>query len=180
MASSGMPWLRAASANSCPVMPSPGSASRPGALMSSSRTPSRYRQRAGYGAVVPSAAGEHTDRTCHAHPRGAVMDDPALDRLRSELSEVKDQLAATSDVLTAIGRSASDVDGVLGTVVDSARQLCHADVAQIHLVEEGILVLARSSGLSEAGVEYMARHPMGPDRQSLIGRVQLYGTVQQI
>ena len=108
------------------------------------------------------------------------MDDPALDRLRSELSEVKDQLAASSDVLTAIGRSASDIDAVLGTVVDSARQLCHADVAQIHLVEEGILVLARSSGLSEAGVDFMARHPVGPDRQSLLGRVQLYGTTQQI
>ncbi|HEY7273437.1 MAG TPA: ATP-binding protein, partial [Actinoplanes sp.] len=108
------------------------------------------------------------------------MDDSALNRLQIELSEVKEQLAATSDVLTTIGRSASDVDAVLGSVVDSARQLCHADVAQIHLVEDGILVLARSSGLSEAGVEYMVRHPMGPDRQSLIGRVQLYGMVQQI
>ena len=103
-----------------------------------------------------------------------------LERLRTELTEVKDQLFATSDVLTAIGRSASDVDAVLGTVVDSARQLCHADVAQIHLVEDGVLKLARSSGLSEAGVEFMARHPMGPDRQSLIGRVQLYGKAQQI
>ena len=103
-----------------------------------------------------------------------------LERLRTELAEVKDQLFATSDVLTAIGRSASDVDAVLGTVVDSARQLCHADVAQIHLVEDGVLKLARSSGLSEAGVEFMARHPMGPDRQSLIGRVQLYGKTQQI
>jgi signal transduction histidine kinase/DNA-binding response OmpR family regulator len=108
------------------------------------------------------------------------MDESALNRLQNELAEVKDQLAASSDVLDAIGRSASDVDAVLGTVVDSARQLCHADVAQIHLVEAGILVLARSSGLSEAGVEFMARHPVGPDRQSLIGRVQLYGTVQQI
>ena len=61
------------------------------------------------------------------------MDDPALARLQNELSEVKEQLAATSDVLTAIGRSASDVDAVLGTVVDSARQLCHADVAQIRV-----------------------------------------------
>ena len=32
----------------------------------------------------------------------------ALERLRSELDEVKDQLAATSEVLTAIGRSASE------------------------------------------------------------------------
>ncbi|HET6533084.1 MAG TPA: GAF domain-containing protein [Actinoplanes sp.] len=100
--------------------------------------------------------------------------------LAAELSEVKDQLSATSEVLTAIGRSASDVDAILGAVVDSARQLCHADVSQIHLVEDGVLKLARSSGLSAAGVDFMARHPVGPDRQSLIGRVQLYGTTQQI
>jgi signal transduction histidine kinase/DNA-binding response OmpR family regulator len=106
--------------------------------------------------------------------------DAALEVLRAELTEVKDQLSATSDVLTAIGRSTSDVDAVLGAVVESARQLCHASVSQIHLVENNILRLARSSGLSEAGVDFMARHPMGPDRQSLIGRVQLYGTTQQI
>jgi signal transduction histidine kinase/DNA-binding response OmpR family regulator len=120
------------------------------------------------GAVVDAKGGE----------RGTGQAD--LERLQSELAEVKEQLFATSDVLTAIGRSASDVDAVLGTVVDSARRLCHADVAQIHLVEGEIVKLARSSGLSEAGVDFMARHPVGPDRQSLIGRVQLYGETQQI
>jgi signal transduction histidine kinase/DNA-binding response OmpR family regulator len=112
--------------------------------------------------------------------KGAVVDQDSEERLRTELSEVKEQLFATSDVLAVIGRSASDVDSVLGTVVESARQLCHADVSQIHLVEGEVLRLARSSGLSAAGVDLMARHPMGPDRQSLIGRVQLYGTTQQI
>ena len=121
--------------------------------------------------------------------KGAVVDidneepgtgQAALERLRGELDEVKDQLSATSDVLTAIGRSASDVDAVLGAVVDSTRQLCHADVAQIHLVEGEVLKLARSSGLSEAGVDYMARNPVGPDRRSLLGRVRLYGQIQQI
>jgi len=106
--------------------------------------------------------------------------DAALEALRAELTEVQDQLSATSDVLTAIGRSTSDVDAVLGAVVDSARKLCHANVSQIHLVEDKVLRLVRSSGLSEAGVDFMTRHPMGPDRQSLIGRVQLYGTTQQI
>jgi signal transduction histidine kinase/DNA-binding response OmpR family regulator len=108
------------------------------------------------------------------------IDRATVEGLRRELSEVKDQLFATSDVLTAIGRSAADVDAVLGAVVDSARHLCRADVAQIHLVEGEIVKLARSSGLSEAGVEFMARHPVGPDRQSLIGRVRLYGRTQQI
>jgi transcriptional regulator with GAF, ATPase, and Fis domain len=101
-------------------------------------------------------------------------------RLREDLAEVRQQLRATSEVLTAIGRSASDVDAVLGTVVDSARRLCRADVAQIHLVEGEVLRLVRSSGLSDAGVEFMARHPVGSDRRSLIGRVLLYGRTQQI
>jgi signal transduction histidine kinase len=103
-----------------------------------------------------------------------------LERLRSNLADARMQLQATSEVLTAIGRSASDVDAILGTVVENARRLCGADVAQIHLVEGEILKLARSSGLSEEGVDFMARHPVGPDRTSLIGRVRLYGRTQQI
>ncbi|HEX2362842.1 MAG TPA: response regulator [Jiangellaceae bacterium] len=106
--------------------------------------------------------------------------DAVSERLRSDLADAKMQLQATSDVLTAIGRSVSDVDAILGTVVDNARRLCRADVAQIHLVEGEILKLARSSGLSEEGVDFMARHPVGPDRTSLIGRVRLYGRTQQI
>ena len=106
---------------------------------------------------------------------GGVVDvrdgETDVDRLRSDLAEAQKQLAATSEVLTAIGRSTSDVDAILGAVVDSARRLCRADVAQIHLVEGDLLRLARSSGLSEAGVEFMARNPVGPDRRSLIGRV---------
>jgi signal transduction histidine kinase/DNA-binding response OmpR family regulator len=101
-------------------------------------------------------------------------------RLRSDLAEAQKQLAATSEVITAIGRSTSDVDAILGAVVDSARRLCRADVAQIHLVEGDLLRLARSSGLSEAGVEFMERNPVGPGRWSLIGRVALYGRTQQI
>ncbi|MGB6614690.1 MAG: hypothetical protein WBE95_11445, partial [Trebonia sp.] len=39
------------------------------------------------------------------------------------LAEVREQLAATSEVLAAIGRSASDLEGVLETVIESARKL---------------------------------------------------------
>ena len=35
------------------------------------------------------------------------------ERLADELAEVREQLAATSEVLAAIGRSASDLEGVL-------------------------------------------------------------------
>ena len=55
--------------------------------------------------------------------------------------------------------SASDLEAVLGTVVQSARSLCRADVAQIHLMEGELLKLARSSGLSQEGIDYIARRP---------------------
>jgi len=104
----------------------------------------------------------------------------AAERLRRDLAETKEQLAATSEVLTALGRSASDLDAILWTVVEGARRLCRADVAQIHLVDGDFLRLARSTGLSKEGVAFMAANPVGPDRGSLIGRVALYGRTQQI
>jgi len=103
-----------------------------------------------------------------------------VDGLRRDLAEAKAQLAATSEVLTALGRSASDLDAILGTVVGWAQRLCHADVAQIHLVDGDVLTLARSTGLSDEGVAYLARHPVGKDRTSMIGRVALYAQTQQI
>ena len=50
-----------------------------------------------------------------------------VERLTGELAEVREQLAATSEVLAVIGRSASDLEAVLETVVESARRLCGAD-----------------------------------------------------
>jgi signal transduction histidine kinase/DNA-binding response OmpR family regulator len=106
--------------------------------------------------------------------------DVAGEHLRLDLAEARKQLAATSEVLSALGRSASDLDAILGTVVQSARSLCRADVAQIHLMEGELIKLARSSGLSQEGIDYMTRNPVGRDRGSLIGRVSLYGRTQQI
>jgi len=106
--------------------------------------------------------------------------DAVVERLRRDLAEARQQLAATSEVLSALGQSASDLDAVLGTVVRSARSLCRADVAQIHLMEGELLKLARSSGLSQEGIDYMTSHPTAVDRGSLVGRVSLYGRTQQI
>jgi signal transduction histidine kinase/CheY-like chemotaxis protein len=103
-----------------------------------------------------------------------------VDGLRRDLAEAKAQLAATSEVLTALGRSAADLDAILGTVVGWAQRLCRADVAQIHLMDGDVLTLARSTGLSDEGVAYMALHPVGRDRTSLLGRVGLYAQPQQI
>ena len=101
-------------------------------------------------------------------------------RLRLDLQEAREQLAATSEVLSALGRSASDTDVVLDTLVDSARRLCRADVAQIHLLDGEVYRLARSSGVSDEFADYIARHPAPADRGSLAGRVGLDRRAQQI
>jgi GAF domain-containing protein len=107
--------------------------------------------------------------------------DSAQDNLRRDLVEATTQLAATSEVLTALGRSASDLDGILGTVVANASRLCHADVAQIHLLEDHTYRLAAwSAGLAEDWVDYIIRNPILVDRRTLIGRVGLDRRTQQI
>jgi len=103
-----------------------------------------------------------------------------LAALSGELAEVREQLAATSEVLAAIGRSASDVDGVLETVVESARKLCGADVAQVFLVYRDGYRLAYGSGMTAEYREFIAKNPVVPERGSLVGRVGLGRRATQI
>ena len=71
-----------------------------------------------------------------------------IERLRDELAGARGQLAATSEVLAVIGRSASDLEGVLETVVESARNLCRADAGQVFLVDGDRYRFAYGSGMT--------------------------------
>jgi hypothetical protein len=106
-------------------------------------------------------AGDAVDETEHMREDGP---------LHPDLAAAKEHLAATNEVLTALGRSASDLDAMLNTVVRSARRLCRADVAQIHLVDGEMYRLADSTGLSDEFLAHMQDHPVEFDRQTLIGR----------
>ena len=104
-----------------------------------------------------------------------------IEQLRRGPSEAREQQAATSGVLAALGRSGSDLDAVLETVVDSARRLCRADVALIFLLEGAAYRLAFFSGvLTEENRAYLKRHPLAQDRGTLAGRVGLERRPQQI
>ncbi|MGO4598270.1 response regulator [Terrabacter sp. 2RAF25] len=104
-------------------------------------------------------------------------------RESGRLAQVEQQLRATSDILDVLTRGASGSgsrDDVFGAIVESARRLLDADVAQIFLVQGDSYVLGRSSGLTPAYLDFAAQHPLARDRRTLVGRVTLDRTVQQI
>ena len=109
-----------------------------------------------------------------------LVDASEVGRLRRDLVDAREEIVATNEVLTAMGRSAADLDLVLGTIVESARRLCRADGVQLHLVDGPVYRLARSSGLSADFVEHMVGHPLFRDHNSLTGRVGLDRRTTQI
>jgi len=103
-----------------------------------------------------------------------------IERLAGKLAEVREQLDATSEVLAVIGRSASDLDGVLETVVESARNLCGAAVAEVFLVDGDGYRLAYGSGMRAEYRQFAANTPVLLDRGTLVGRVGLDRQATQI
>jgi signal transduction histidine kinase/CheY-like chemotaxis protein len=104
--------------------------------------------------------------------------------LADRLATTQEQLRATSDVLKVLTASttggAASRDEVFDAVVDSARRLLGAQVAQIYLVQGDSFVLARSSGLTPEFVDFVSQHPIARDRATLVGRVAIDRTVHQI
>jgi len=103
-----------------------------------------------------------------------------LTRLHAQLAETQEQLAGTSEILSVIARSSSVQDDVFEAIVQNARRLCRAQASQIHLVQDGIYTLARSVGSTPEFAEFAASHPIVQDRTTLIGRVSLDRSTQQI
>jgi hypothetical protein len=66
------------------------------------------------------------------------MSNPSAEDRRRLLRDYPDataQFKATDDVLSALGRSTSDADAVLGTVMESARRLCRSQAESIYLMK---------------------------------------------
>jgi len=114
------------------------------------------------------------------HPADTVGMTAEIGRLRDELAGVREQLAATSEVLAVIGRSASDLEAVLETVLESARRLCGAVAGQVFLVDGDRYRFAYGSGLRPEYREIAANNPVVLDRGTLVGRVALDRRATQI
>src|SRR5262245_5549099 len=98
-----------------------------------------------------------------------------FDRLKRERDEALEQLAATSDVLQVISRSAFDLKSVLQTLVELAARLCKADKAAITRQIGGKFFFAEVYGFSPKFIKYVRTLPVKPQRGTVTGLALLEG-----
>ncbi|GAA1956768.1 GAF domain-containing protein [Microbacterium deminutum] len=85
-----------------------------------------------------------------------------------------------NEVLVALGRSSSDPDAVLDTIVESVRRLCRCEASGIFLIDGDHLVMSSSVGFSAEYLSHVGQHPFQLDRASMVGRVAQDGLIQQV
>jgi signal transduction histidine kinase/ActR/RegA family two-component response regulator len=122
----------------------------------------------GRNSMVERAAGE------------ATVSVAEYQRLERNLAVLAEQFEAANEVLSAMVHSSADPEVVMTTIVESARRLCRSQAAQLYVLEDGVYQLIKAVGLSEESIRFIAEHPMPVDRGTLIGRVGMDRTTQQI
>ena len=97
--------------------------------------------------------------------------DQRIEQLERDLAEAIERQAATSQVLEAIGRGASELEPVFETVLRQAVRLCRADAGLIHVLQEGAYWVASALGGSAEYRDYLRSVPIVPGPGTLVGRV---------
>ena len=97
------------------------------------------------------------------------------------LQESLEYQTATSEILTVISRSPTDVKPVFDIIGQRAEKLCNADVSVVSMVEGELIQLASVHGISSAGVEAVRRaYPMRLDKETITARTARSGGVVHV
>jgi two-component system NtrC family sensor kinase len=90
-----------------------------------------------------------------------------------DLTEALQQQTATADVLKVISRSAFDLQVVLTTLAESARELCGASFVTLFMRDKDEMRLRAESGCTPEIVAFLHAHPIKAGRETFTGRVML-------
>jgi GAF domain-containing protein/CheY-like chemotaxis protein len=109
--------------------------------------------------------------------RKAVQQERAKSaRLQKELAEALEQQTATSEILSLISSSPTDVQPVFDAIVASAARLCDAEFSAVARFDQGLLHLVAMNNMSPAETEaYRSLFPRPPGRHFIIGRAFVDG-----
>jgi GAF domain-containing protein len=106
----------------------------------------------------------------------AIENTRLLNELRQrtdELTETVEYQTATSEVLSVISRSPSDVDPVLDTIAETAQRLCESEHVFIMRPQGERYCLAAAKNASSEQIAFLKGNPFRRDRGSITGRVAL-------
>jgi len=116
----------------------------------------------------PLPARSKPRRVKRTSPQSAVQE------LKRELAEARQQQSATADILKAISRSSFDLQTLLQTLTVSAAKLCEADMAGMTRQHaDGFHYHVTNHNFPANWVQAQKTRPLGPGRGSAVGRVLL-------